>query len=190
MSFLFCLSAWVLVVGSSRGSVWLHSPLSYLPLLPLPAPPILDHKWFLKLLHAGAYTCQCFWLHDDFSSKAASCRSFCPHPSCPGPWWVLALGGLQWGHLKSHRVGRQWQSWGAASPWGPQSFLHWDSASVTLWCPPLGGSCSSHSLVTRCPLTRTLVWGFVLILLVCVCFLQGKKKKRKRDKQPGETNGK
>lgn len=132
-----------------------------------------------------------FWLHGDLSSKAASCKSFCPHPGCPH-----GLGGcLHW--VGSSEVVWKFTGWAGRVNPGVQHLLEtlqssllrgW--ASVSLWCPPLGASCSSCSPITLCPLARTLLWGLILILLLCVCFLQGKKKKRKRDKQPGETNGK
>lgn len=131
---------------------------------------------------------KCFWLHDDLSSKVASCKFFCPYPSCPWPWWVLALEGC------SEAVWKVTEVAGRVNPrvqhllGAPQTSLHRGWASVTLWCPPMGASYSS--LIAPCPFARTLVWDFILILLVCVCFPQGKKKKRKRDKQPGETNGK
>lgn len=133
---------------------------------------------------------RCFWLHDDLSSKNSILQVLLPAPSCPWPWWVLALGGQQWGCLKSHRVGRQSPSWGAASPCGPPKF------------PALGVS-QCHTLVSllgsfllqlqpRCsvPSCKDACLGFYSNPSVCLCFLQGKKKKRKRDKQPGETNGK
>lgn len=133
---------------------------------------------------------KCFLLHHDLSSKVASCKSFCLCLSCPWPWWVLALGGAAVRLSEKSQGGQAESILGCSISLRPPRVLCTGGEPVTLRCPPLGASCSSRSLAARCPLARTLIWGFILILLVCVCFLQGKKKKRKRDKQPGETNGK
>ena len=63
---------------------------------------------------------KCCCLHDDLISKETSCKLFCPLlPSCLRLWWVLVLGGVQRGCLRSHRAGRRGHPHSAASPRGP-----------------------------------------------------------------------
>lgn len=109
----------------------LQSPSSSPP-CPTKVCPMNDFRNSQMLKRANV---KWFCHHDNLFS---SVLQVLPLPSCClWLWWVLVLEwGLQWGHPKSHGVGRQRYPQSAASPWG-QTSLH---ELKVIWCHASPGS--------------------------------------------------